>query len=378
MTQLGSANIHVDETPALTRPTEVRARARRLKRERGLDSHRRGLPPAHAGRGDQGEPRHRDRRDLALAQGTRQGTETSGHRPVAAQSRRRAASGEKAGDVGLAGDLARSNRMQTSFCSSTAKKCTTRTPRARASRTSSSPSSAMAPPAMCSSPSSGSTPSSRTTRRSRTPRACSGEAPMTPMVSATIDTGALRHNLGARAELGAALARHGGHQGERLRPWIGRSRSRARGRGFLRGGAGRRGPHAARRRDSKAHRAARGRVRSSPARMAAAARASSSWCTRRSRSIAARAGRRGRALQGLAQARQRHESPRLQGRGVRRGMHRLEEPDHRFEIAWWQRASKRRVSFSTPSYIAATFRKRTGMSVISKLRRSAGFGSRRR
>jgi replicative DNA helicase len=36
MTQLGSANIFVDETPALT-PTEIRARARRLKRERGLD-----------------------------------------------------------------------------------------------------------------------------------------------------------------------------------------------------------------------------------------------------------------------------------------------------------------------------------------------------
>ena len=36
MTQLGGASIHVDETPALT-PTEVRARARRLKRERGLD-----------------------------------------------------------------------------------------------------------------------------------------------------------------------------------------------------------------------------------------------------------------------------------------------------------------------------------------------------
>jgi replicative DNA helicase len=36
MTQLGAANIFVDETPALT-PTEVRARARRLKRERGLD-----------------------------------------------------------------------------------------------------------------------------------------------------------------------------------------------------------------------------------------------------------------------------------------------------------------------------------------------------
>jgi replicative DNA helicase len=36
MTQLSNASIHVDETPALT-PTEVRARARRLKRERGLD-----------------------------------------------------------------------------------------------------------------------------------------------------------------------------------------------------------------------------------------------------------------------------------------------------------------------------------------------------
>ncbi len=36
MTQLGNASIHVDETPGLT-PTEVRARARRLKRERGLD-----------------------------------------------------------------------------------------------------------------------------------------------------------------------------------------------------------------------------------------------------------------------------------------------------------------------------------------------------
>src|ERR1700719_899501 len=36
MTQLGTAKIYVDETPALT-PTEIRARARRLKRERGLD-----------------------------------------------------------------------------------------------------------------------------------------------------------------------------------------------------------------------------------------------------------------------------------------------------------------------------------------------------
>ncbi|HEX3846109.1 MAG TPA: replicative DNA helicase [Steroidobacteraceae bacterium] len=36
MTQLSGANIFVDETPSLT-PTEIRARARRLKRERGLD-----------------------------------------------------------------------------------------------------------------------------------------------------------------------------------------------------------------------------------------------------------------------------------------------------------------------------------------------------
>jgi len=36
MTQLSNAKIFVDETPALT-PTEMRARARRLKRERGLD-----------------------------------------------------------------------------------------------------------------------------------------------------------------------------------------------------------------------------------------------------------------------------------------------------------------------------------------------------
>jgi len=33
MTQLGNAKIFIDETPALS-PTEIRARARRLKRER--------------------------------------------------------------------------------------------------------------------------------------------------------------------------------------------------------------------------------------------------------------------------------------------------------------------------------------------------------
>ncbi len=99
MTQLGNANIFVDETPALT-PTEIRARARRLKRERGLDLDRRGLSAAHAGRGHQGKSRHRDFRDLAVAQGARQGIESTGHRPVAAQSRRRTARREEAGDVG--------------------------------------------------------------------------------------------------------------------------------------------------------------------------------------------------------------------------------------------------------------------------------------
>ena len=49
------------------------------------------------------------------------------------------------------------------------------------------------------------------------------------MVSATIDTAALKHNLQVIRQVGAALARHGGDQGERLRAWAGRGRARARG-----------------------------------------------------------------------------------------------------------------------------------------------------
>src|SRR5271169_950339 len=51
---------------------------------------------------------------------------------------------------------------------------------------------------MCSSPSWASTPSSKTTRRNPMPRAYSRDAAgarVTPMVSATIDIAALRHNL---------------------------------------------------------------------------------------------------------------------------------------------------------------------------------------
>ena len=100
--QMKTAPIYIDDSGALT-PTEVRARARRLARERRTaraDRHR--LPAADAGGGHQGEPRDRDLRDLALAQGAREGTEGAGDRAVAAQPQRRAAHGQEAGDVGPA------------------------------------------------------------------------------------------------------------------------------------------------------------------------------------------------------------------------------------------------------------------------------------
>src|SRR6516225_2699393 len=61
--RLSDAAIHIDETGAPTR-APVRRQARR---------HRRRLSAAHAGRGAGGKPRHRDLRDLAFAQGARQG-----------------------------------------------------------------------------------------------------------------------------------------------------------------------------------------------------------------------------------------------------------------------------------------------------------------
>ena len=66
-----------------------------------------------------------------------------------------------------------------------------------------------------------------------------GESPLTPMVSATIDAAALKHNLQVIRTVGAALPRHGGDQGECLWAWTGRGRASTGVGGFLRGGAGR-------------------------------------------------------------------------------------------------------------------------------------------
>ena len=48
------------------------------------------------------------------------------------------------------------------------------------------------------------------------------------MVSATIDAGALRHNLQTVRQVGAEVARHGRHQGQCLRSWTRRGGARAR------------------------------------------------------------------------------------------------------------------------------------------------------
>ena len=132
--------------------------------------------------------------------------------------------------------------------------------------------------------------------------------------------------------MGAALARHGGHQGERLRSWAGRGRARARIGRLLRGGAGRRGAHAACRRHPQAHRAARGGVRSRTARCRRGRRFRARGAHRGADRIAARGGS-GRALQGVAQARQRHESPGVQGRGLRCRARDLERLARRSAIA---------------------------------------------
>ena len=71
--QLSEAKIFVDETPALN-PTELRARARRVKREHGLSLIVVDYLQLMQVPGTQGESRHRDRGDLALAQGACQGT----------------------------------------------------------------------------------------------------------------------------------------------------------------------------------------------------------------------------------------------------------------------------------------------------------------
>jgi replicative DNA helicase len=99
--QLSEARIFIDESPALT-PTDLRARARRLKREHGLDLVVVDYLQLMQVPGTKGEPRHRDRGDLTRIEGAGEGAGGAGDCAVAAQSRGRAAQREEAGDVGSA------------------------------------------------------------------------------------------------------------------------------------------------------------------------------------------------------------------------------------------------------------------------------------
>jgi hypothetical protein len=75
--KMQDANLFIDETPALN-PLELRARARRLARQYGKLGPGDGRLPAADVRHrlERREPRHRGRRDLALAEGARQGAAT--------------------------------------------------------------------------------------------------------------------------------------------------------------------------------------------------------------------------------------------------------------------------------------------------------------
>ena len=86
--RLNEAPILIDETPALN-SIEVRSRARRLLKQYGkLGLVDRRLPAADAVVVAGREPRHRDLRDLALAEGAGEGTQGAGDGAVAAQPRR--------------------------------------------------------------------------------------------------------------------------------------------------------------------------------------------------------------------------------------------------------------------------------------------------
>jgi replicative DNA helicase len=149
MTQLGSARIFVDETPALT-PTEVRARARRLKRERGLDlivvdylqlmqvagtKENRATEISEISRSLKALAKELKVPVIAVSQLNRGVEQRTEKKPVMSDLRESGALEQDADVILLI------YREEVS---------TTRTPRARASPTSSSRSSATAPPAMCS------------------------------------------------------------------------------------------------------------------------------------------------------------------------------------------------------------------------------------
>ncbi len=66
--QMSMAPVFIDDTPALT-PTQVRARARRLKRQHDIGLIVRRLPAAHVCRWQHRKPRDRDIGDIALTEG---------------------------------------------------------------------------------------------------------------------------------------------------------------------------------------------------------------------------------------------------------------------------------------------------------------------
>ena len=115
MTQLSGAKIHRRRDAGAHADGDTRTRAAPEARARPRPDRGR-LPAAHAGGRHQGKPCDRDLGDLALAQGARQRTQGAGDRALAAESRRRAARREKAGDVGSSRESEPWSRMRTSSC----------------------------------------------------------------------------------------------------------------------------------------------------------------------------------------------------------------------------------------------------------------------
>ena len=99
--RLGQVQLFIDETAGADSSAELRARARRMARQFGgtlglivIDY----LQLMSGSSGERREPRHRDRRDLARAEGAGQGTAVPGDRAVAAEPQRRVAHRQAADD----------------------------------------------------------------------------------------------------------------------------------------------------------------------------------------------------------------------------------------------------------------------------------------